>query len=160
MNPTRLRIGFYFVPLGLGFIRLLAALPPGLGMAIGRLIATLLFYTAKNRCLVCKRNIAVCFPELDLFEQRNLVKDKIHGPRQELLEQAVKKGRGSLLLCPHYSMLDLVALLMHAVAQPECLALSVFFSTYTVMITAAITSHLSRYLLTIHTKMRSRMSVH
>ena len=134
-------MGFSFVPLGLGFIRLLAALPPRLGMVIGRLIGTLLFYIAKNRRLVCERNIAVCFPELGLFEQRNLVKacfeqngigltetawswhrpinfvsDKINVSGQELLEQANKEGQGILLLCPHYSMLDLVAPLMHAVA--------------------------------------------
>ncbi|MEK9670043.1 MAG: lipid A biosynthesis acyltransferase [Gammaproteobacteria bacterium] len=134
-------MGFSFVPLGLGFIRLLAALPPRLGMAIGRLIGTLLFYIAKNRRLVCERNIAVCFPELGLFEQRNLVKacfeqngigltetawswhrpinfvnNKINVSGQELLEQANKEGQGILLLCPHYSMLDLVAPLMHAVA--------------------------------------------
>jgi KDO2-lipid IV(A) lauroyltransferase len=134
-------MGFSFVPLGLGFIRLLAALPPRLGMVIGRLIGTLLFYIAKNRRLVCERNIAVCFPELGLFEQRNLVKacfeqngigltetawswhrpinfvnNKINVSGQELLEQANKEGQGILLLCPHYSMLDLVAPLMHAVA--------------------------------------------
>ena len=135
MNPTGLHMGFSFVPLGLGFIRFLAALPPRLGMAIGRLIGTLLFHTAKNRRLVCERNIAVCFPELGPSEQRNLVKacfeqngigltetawswhrpinfvnDKIRSSGQELLhEQARTEGRGVLLLCPHYSMLDLVA---------------------------------------------------
>ena len=141
MNPTGLHMGNSLVPLGLGFIRLLAALPPRLGMAIGRLIGTLLFHTAKNRRLVCERNIAVCFPELNPSEQHNLVKacfeqngigltetawswhrpinfisDKIHVSGQELLEQANTDGRGVLLLCPHYSMLDLVAPLMHAVA--------------------------------------------
>ena len=141
MNPPGLHMGISLVPLGLGFIRLLAALPPRLGMAIGRLIGTLLFHTAKNRRLVCERNIAVCFPELDPSKQHNLVKacfeqnglgltetawswhrpinfvyDKIRVSGQELLEQANIEGRGVLLLCPHYSMLDLVAPLMHAVA--------------------------------------------
>jgi len=46
----------------------------------------------------------------------NFVNDKIHVSGQMLLEQANKDGRGVLLLCPHYSMLDLVAPLMHAVA--------------------------------------------
>ena len=73
MNPTGLHMGNSLVPLELGFIRLLAALPPSLGMAIGRLIGTLLFHTAKNRRLVCERNIAVCFPGLDSSEQHNLV---------------------------------------------------------------------------------------
>ncbi len=141
MNPTGLHMGISLVQLGLSFIRFLAALPPRLGMAVGRLIGTLLFHMAKNRRLVCERNIAICFPELGPSEQRNLVKacfeqngiglaetawswhrpinfinDKIRLSGQELLEQANIEGRGVLLLCPHYSMLDLVAPLMYAVA--------------------------------------------
>jgi len=141
MNPTGLQMGFSFVPLGLGFIRLVAALPPTLGVALGRLIGAFLFYTARERRLVCERNIAVCFPEFNQTDQYNLVKacfeqngigltetawswhrpskffnDKIRVSGQELLEQANIEGRGILLLCPHYSMLDLVAPLMHAVA--------------------------------------------
>ena len=141
MNPTGLQMSFSFVPLGLGFIRLVAALPPTLGVALGRLIGTFLFYTAKERRLVCERNIAVCFPEFNQTDQYNLVRacfeqngigltetawswhrpinfvnDKIRVSGQELLEQANIEGRGVLLLCPHYSMLDLVAPLMHAVA--------------------------------------------
>lgn len=141
MNPTGLQMGFSFVPLGLGFIRLVAALPPTLGVALGRLIGAFLFYTARERRLVCERNIAVCFPEFNQTDQYNLVKacfeqngigltetawswhrpinffnDKIRISGQELLEQANIEGRGILLLCPHYSMLDLVAPLMHAVA--------------------------------------------
>ena len=134
-------MSFSFVPLGLGFIRLVAALPPTLGVALGRLIGTFLFYTARERRLVCERNIAVCFPEFNQTDQYNLVKacfeqngigltetawswhrpinfvsDKIRVSGQELLEQASIEGRGVLLLCPHYSMLDLVAPLIHAVA--------------------------------------------
>ena len=141
MNPTGLQMSFSFVPLGLGFIRLVAALPPTLGVALGRLIGAFLFYTARERRLVCERNIAVCFPEFNQTDQYNLVKacfeqngigltetawswhrpinffnDKIRISGQELLEQANIEGRGVLLLCPHYSMLDLVAPLMHAVA--------------------------------------------
>ena len=40
-------MGFSFVPLGIGFIRLLAAMPPALGVAMGRLLGTLLFYAAR-----------------------------------------------------------------------------------------------------------------
>ncbi len=134
-------MSFSFVPLGLGFIRLVAALPPTLGVALGRLIGAFLFYTARERRLVCERNIAVCFPEFNQTDQYNLVKecfeqngiglaetawswhrpikffnDKIRVSGQELLEQANIEGRGILLLCPHYSMLDLVAPLMHVVA--------------------------------------------
>ena len=74
MNPTGLQMSFSFVPLGLGFIRLVAALPPTLGVALGRLIGTFLFYTARERRLVCERNIAVCFREFSQTDQYNLVK--------------------------------------------------------------------------------------
>ena len=47
-------MGFSFVPLGVGLIRLLAAMPPALGVAMGRLLGTLLFYTARGRRLVCE----------------------------------------------------------------------------------------------------------
>ena len=64
-------MGFLFVPLGIGFIRLLAAMPPALGVAMGRLLGTLLFYTASSRRLVCERNISVSFPELTLANRKN-----------------------------------------------------------------------------------------
>ena len=134
-------MGFSFVPLGVGLIRLLAAMPPALGVAMGRLLGTLLFYTARGRRLVCERNISVSFPELTPSEQKKLVKecfiqngvgltetawswhrpigfidDKVIVSGQELLHAARENQTGILLLCPHYSMLDLVAPLLHAVA--------------------------------------------
>ncbi|MBU25983.1 MAG: lipid A biosynthesis acyltransferase [Gammaproteobacteria bacterium] len=134
-------MGFSFIPLGISFIRLLAAMPPSLGVAMGRLLGTLLFYTAKGRRLVCERNISVSFPELTPSEQKKLVKEcftqngiglietawswhrpigfidnKVLVSGQELLHTAKQKQTGILLLCPHYSMLDLVAPLMHSVA--------------------------------------------
>ena len=68
-------MGLSFVPLGLGLIRLLALMPPALGMATGRLIGRLLFYAAANRRLVCERNIGVCFPQLNPKAKRQLVKE-------------------------------------------------------------------------------------
>ena len=42
---------------------------------MGRLLGTLLFYTARGRRLVCERNISVSFPELTPTEQKKLVKE-------------------------------------------------------------------------------------
>ena len=134
-------MGLSFVPLGLGLIRLLALMPPALGMATGRLIGRFLFFAAANRRLVCERNIGVCFPQLNPKVQRQVVKecfeehgigltetawswyrpvdfvhDKLMVSGDEHLSNAMQMGRGVLLLCPHYSMLDLVAPLMHAIA--------------------------------------------
>ena len=134
-------MGFSFVPLGVGLIRLLAAMPPALGVATGRLLGTLLFYAARGRRLVCERNISVSFPELTPSEQKKLVKecfiqngvgltetawswhrpigfidDKVVVSGQELVHAARENQAGILLLCPHYSTLDLVAPLLHAVA--------------------------------------------
>ena len=132
-------MGFSTAALGLGLVRLLAALPPSLGIAVGRLIGIFLYYKATNRRLICARNINLCFPNLNEQQQNMLVKQSFqqngiglvetawawHKPTNfihnrycvkgaEYLQQA--SGKGILLLCPHYSMLDLVAPLIHAVS--------------------------------------------
>ena len=140
MNPTGLQMSFSFVPLGLGFIRLVAALPPTLGVALGRLIGTfcsiqrgnavsfaneILLYASQNLARPTNTTLSkhalnkmelINGDRMVLHRPINFVYDKIRVSGQELLEQANIEGRGVLLLCPHYSMLDLVAPLMHAVA--------------------------------------------
>ena len=133
-------MGFSLVPLGLLLIRLLASMPTAIGIAIGRALGSLLYLLAKNRRFVCERNISVCFPELRETEQRRLVKecfkqngigltetawswhrpvgfvkDRLIVSGEHLLKDAQERGQGILLLCPHYSMLDLVAPILHAV---------------------------------------------
>ncbi len=127
-----------FVPLGLLFLRVLAALPTTVSLSIGRLIGRVLYRVARSRRLVCERNISVCFPTLSQDAQNgrvracfiesgiglvetawawhrpmNFVDTRMQVSGIEHLQGALSEGRGVLLLCPHYSMLDLVAPLVH-----------------------------------------------
>lgn len=103
-------------------------------MGIGRGLGRLLYRVARSRRLVCERNISVCFPNLSTEQQHSLVKQCFeesgiglietawawHRPIDYVasrmtvtgadhLHRAQSDGQGVLLLCPHYSMLDLVA---------------------------------------------------
>jgi len=87
---------------------------------------------------VCERNISVCFADWTASEQRrlvhqcfiehgiglvetawawhrptNFIADRLEITGQDLVETALKNDQGILLLCPHYSMLDLVAPIVH-----------------------------------------------
>ena len=128
------------MPVGLALIRAFSLVPPRFGLWIGGCIGRVLYRLAGNRRMVCERNIGVCFQNLSAQEQQRLVKDCFiesgkglvetawawHRPIDfvkdrmdveglEFLQQAQSDGRGILLLCPHYSMLDLVAPLIHQV---------------------------------------------
>lgn len=128
------------MPIGLALIRVLSRLPPQLGLKVGGFIGHVLFHVAKNRRMVCERNIAACFPDRqnkarhDLVKScfiengkglvetawawhrpLNFVRDRMHVEGSEHIERAQSEGRGILLLCPHYSMLDLVAPLVYQV---------------------------------------------
>ena len=100
----------------------------------------MLYRVAGQRRLVCERNISVCFPALPIDAQHNLVqscfiesgkglvetawawhrpldfvKPRMQIEGAECLRDAHDAGKGILLLCPHYSMLDLVAPLVYQV---------------------------------------------
>lgn len=131
------------MPVGLAFIRCLSLLPPRLGLRVGGLIGRVLYRVAKRRRMVCERNIAVCFANRPEAAQRelvkscfiesgkglvetawawhrpvNFVKNRMQVEGVEHLQRARQEGRGVLLLCPHYSMLDLVAPLVYQVQGP------------------------------------------
>lgn len=119
-------------------IRCLAALPPTIGIRFGAALGWCLHWVATSRRQVCERNIGVCFPNLTPREQRTRVRrcfvehgiglvetawawhrpidfiaDRLEITGQDLIKTAMQDGRGILLLCPHYSMLDLVAPIVH-----------------------------------------------
>lgn len=119
-------------------IRCLAALPPTIGIRFGAALGWCLYWVATSRRQVCERNIGVCFPNLTPREQRTRVRrcfvehgiglvetawawhrpidfiaDRLEITGQDLIKTAMQDGRGILLLCPHYSMLDLVAPIVH-----------------------------------------------
>ena len=116
----------------IGFLRLLGALPFKAGLLVGSAIGSLLFVLAAKRRKVTQVNVQLCFPELTKSEQKILVKDifrangigfvetawaywgnakifkdRINYVGFELIEQALAKGRGLILLGGHFSSLDL-----------------------------------------------------
>jgi KDO2-lipid IV(A) lauroyltransferase len=143
VNPNERSRPITLVALGSVVIRGLAALPPQLGIRIGAILGWCLYWVAASRRQVCARNIGVCFSELTPVEQQrrvrqcfvehgiglvetawawhrpvNFIADRLDITGQDLIETAMQDGRGVLLLCPHYSMLDLVApIVFHSVGR-------------------------------------------
>lgn len=111
---------------------LVAHLPYSLQMRIGRVIGRLSYHLARERRHICDVNLRLCFPELDDAQRRELVKqtfiangmglieiaiawyrdiekyrDRMTYSGLEHLENAQAKGQGVLLLCAHFSTLEL-----------------------------------------------------
>ena len=135
--------GYWPTWLVLLLMRLVALLPFKAGLAIGSGLGSLLYRVATKRRRVTEVNIALCFKELTASEQAQFVKDVFKanaiglietawaywGNRKnienrttfigfELLEEALKQGRGVILLGGHFSTLDLGGLLLSFYGKP------------------------------------------
>lgn len=140
-EPNQRSYRITLVSVGLAIIGGLAKLPPRVGLATGASIGWLLYWVARSRRRVCERNIGACFPNLSGPQKQRLVRTCFvehgiglvetawawHRPANfiagriqvsglELLENSRERGKGTLLLCPHYSMLDVVAPILFACA--------------------------------------------
>ncbi|EAR62855.1 LpxL/LpxP family Kdo(2)-lipid IV(A) lauroyl/palmitoleoyl acyltransferase [Neptuniibacter caesariensis] len=129
--------------LGIGLLRLIALLPFKAGLAVGRMIGTILYYLIAKRRRVTEVNAALCFPDLSDEQREHFVKDvfknngigiietawsywgnhKSLGKRTqfigfEILEEALAKGKGVVLLGAHYSHLDLGGMLFSLYGKP------------------------------------------
>lgn len=124
--------------IGLGLIRLVALLPHGLLLRIGRVLGGLTARVLGERRRVAARNIELCFPELDPAARARLVRENLRdsgtllvefalawmGSRRAIeripvefeglhhLEQARARGHGILLVGAHFSHLELCARLV------------------------------------------------
>lgn len=123
--------------LGLGFFKLLTLLPVWLSFRIGAMIGWLFFHFARPRRRITEVNIALCFPELSVQEQQQLVRNimrsigisvvetaiALWGDDKKLikrcklvgyenLEPYIKQGQGVLLLGAHLTTLDLAGRLL------------------------------------------------
>jgi KDO2-lipid IV(A) lauroyltransferase len=120
--------------LGLGLLALITFLPGRLRLFCGSVIGRALYLIAKERRYIVATNIRLCFPELNQAEQDKLVKDCFmengrglvetlvgwfRNPKhfqhmlrflnREVIDTALAKGKGVVLLGAHYTTLDFSA---------------------------------------------------
>jgi KDO2-lipid IV(A) lauroyltransferase len=118
--------------IGIGLLRALIILPHPMLMGLGRMLGGLALHLARQRAGTARRNIELCFPELDPVERERLVKAhfaslgmtlfevalawwgsdrRLNGLAQvsgmENLQAAADEGKGVLLLSAHFSCLDI-----------------------------------------------------
>ena len=112
----------------------IAWLPLPVLHAIGAAIGWLFFLIPNRHCCIAKRNIKLCFPELDHHQQRTLLRrtmmetgktvfevpviwcrkaDRIISlvrevSGQELLQAAIEKGKGVIIAGPHHGCWELL----------------------------------------------------
>ena len=106
--------------LGIGLAWLVARLPWALQRVLGRLIGTLLFAAMRERRNVARRNIALCFPELDAGARDALARANSNSPMRrglrveglEHLAAARAGGRGVIVVSGHFTTLEISARLM------------------------------------------------
>ena len=121
-----------------------AHLPFALQMRIGRGLGLLSYHFAKQRRHICEVNLKLCFPELTEAQRQQLVKDtfiangmglieigicwyrniedfrdRVTVVGLEHLEKAKAQGRGVLLLCAHFSTLELGGCLTNMISPMD-----------------------------------------
>ena len=117
---------------GLGVLRLVCLLPHGAALGIGRTIGRLAHRIGKERRGIVRRNIELCFPELDAAEIDALTKSHFEALGMSIIEMglgrwasdarldamttikglehlnaAVASGKGIILLSAHFTTLEL-----------------------------------------------------
>lgn len=123
---------YLFTWIGLGLMRLVAVLPYGGILLLGKLLGWLSFYLMPGRRRITRTNIRLCFPELNDQQQRQLIKQNFYDASIALLEsplawwgsdkklkalhrveglehikQAQADGKGIILLGAHYTTLEI-----------------------------------------------------
>ncbi len=124
--------------IGLCFARLIALLPYSFLMWLGAGLGRLGYHLARTRRQIIEINIKLCFPELSPEEQTKLVKANMISTTKALfetilmlfasdkklrklleveglenVEKALAEKHGAILLCSHFTMLDLAARLIN-----------------------------------------------
>ena len=119
-------------------LRGLAHLPRSLGYRAGALLGMAMMKLANKRRRICEINLRTCFPKLSASEHRKLVQtcfrelgigvvetswawfrpasfvaQYIHVEGVQHIKKALADGHGVLLIGPHYTMLDLVAMIVN-----------------------------------------------
>lgn len=127
LNPKNWGLILLFV-----IARILVLLPYLVLMKIGKFFGLLLYFFMKKRLEIVRINIKLCFPELNAQEQEALVKANMvsygkaifefllaflapdkkiaglyHTEGSEHLQEALKANKGVILLCAHFTPLEL-----------------------------------------------------
>jgi KDO2-lipid IV(A) lauroyltransferase len=117
--------------LGMAILRVIVLLPHGAGLAIGRAMGRTAHRFSASRRAVVRRNLELCFPELDMGERNALAKRHFEALGMSLVEMglgrwasdakirhlmrldgiehlnaAVAEGRGVILLSAHFTTLE------------------------------------------------------
>lgn len=144
MNKSLLHPRHWTSWLAIGLLRLIALLPLSLLLATATLIGKISYKLLKHRRHVAEVNIALCFPELDQYEQQQLTEKVIISSIQgmfetawswwatdkqllnivdyegiELINEAKANGQGVLLIGSHFTTLDLAGRLMSMATEVD-----------------------------------------
>lgn len=117
---------------GVGLLRLLALLPFPLMLQLGRLLGALLRHLPTGLVRIARRNLELCFPQLDVAARERLLDRHfaslgialleiplawwssparfgrlVHLEGREHLEAALARGRGAILLTAHFTPIEL-----------------------------------------------------
>ena len=123
---------------------LAAHLPYSVQVRLGQGLGVLSYYFARARRHVCEVNLRLCFPELSEQEHRQLVRktflsngiglievaiawfrdpedyrSRVRVTGLEHLEAAVSRGKGVLLLCAHFSSLEMGGFLFNLIGEMD-----------------------------------------
>lgn len=123
---------FWLTWIGVGLLRLIAALPYAMQLFIGRRLGDLMYGLLPRRRRIVQRNLELCFPELEAKRRHRLLRRcfqsvgisvmeaafswwgsetrlkklyRLEG--EEHLQHALLQGKGALLLGGHYTTLEI-----------------------------------------------------
>ncbi|MEP0074070.1 MAG: lipid A biosynthesis acyltransferase [Marinomonas sp.] len=118
--------------LGIGVAFLLSFLPWYIQKKLGKYLGKFLYYLASNRRHICYINLKICFPNMTpeerktlakshsesmgigvfemfntWFQDRNKTISKVSFNDQDVVEKALAKGKGCIIIGAHFSSIDL-----------------------------------------------------
>lgn len=118
----------------------LSLIPPAIGLWLGGRLGVMLYYLLPQRRRICEINVEIFKEHLGLSSTKNFTKkifeengrglietawawfkprsfwaDRLEVQGEEKILAAMSAGNGVLLLCPHYSMVDVSAPLLHQI---------------------------------------------